>query len=441
MIPSRAHHLSLPPEGAHILVALSGGADSVALALMLRDAGRHIAALHCNFHLRGEESDRDECFVRDFCARHDIALYTTSFDTTAHARATKQSIEMAARELRYAWFEEMRVQLGADFIAVAHHRDDNAETVVLNLVRGAGVRGLGGIAPQNGPVLRPLLGMAREGIVAYLEARGESWVTDSTNTDTAFRRNKVRHEVLPLLQELNPAVHATLADTARRLRDAQALVDYAVGTLRQQFVVEEFSDGFDVDIAALLRLPAPETLLYETLAPCGFTASHCRDIFLALGSASVGAAYISDGWTAVVGRGRLEVMRTEVKMDDVPLHEGENLLPDGTLIVLDRLTREQLGSIPRDRNTACLDDGKISEPLTVRAARTGDRFVPLGMRGSKLVSDHLADSKATARRRCRAKVVCCGKTIAWLVGERLSQAYAITEHTQSVLMIALQPKS
>ncbi len=427
---------------------MSGGADSVALALLLQEQGCEIIALHCNFHLRGEESVRDEDFVRDFCRRHAIPLHVKHFDTTAYAEAHKLSIEMAARELRYAWFEEMREQLGVDHIAVGHHRDDQAETVLLNLIRGTGIKGLSGIAPQNGHIIRPLLDTPREDILDYLKSRGETYVTDSSNGDTAFRRNKIRHEALPLLREINPSISATLADTARRMRDTRTLVQFALEHLLPKAVCAKYTNGFDISIEVLKQLPAPETLLFELLSPCGFSTATCSELFAALSTAEIGKLFKSASHICIVGRGILEVMENctpDKSFSTFILHEGSNPLPDGTCLILQKIQREDLKKIPRSAHTACLDADLITAPLTLRPTAKGDRFIPFGMKGNKLVSDYFSDRKASFRRRLSAKVVCLSSEahprkseIVWLVGERPSNLYTITERTQSVLMITLQ---
>ena len=218
MLCIREHQLVEPDD--KILVALSGGADSVALLLVLLQAGFHCEAAHCNFHLRGKESDRDEKFVRDLCRSQSIRLHTKDFDTMAYAREKGISIEMAARELRYGYFEELRTDWRFDKIAVAHHRDDNVETLLLHLVRGTGLKGLTGMRYRNGYVIRPMLDTSREEIERYLAGEGQSYVTDSTNLETEAVRNKIRLEFLPMMKTVNPSILDTLQDTIRHVEDA-----------------------------------------------------------------------------------------------------------------------------------------------------------------------------------------------------------------------------
>ena len=244
-----------------ILVALSGGADSVALLCVLRQLGYECVCAHCNFHLRGEESDRDEAFVRALCEERNIPLCVTHFDTEAYARQNKLSIEMAARELRYAWFEQMRVQTHAAVTAVAHHRDDSVETFLLNMVRGTGINGLKGIAPVNGCVVRPLLTVGRTEILDYLASQKQPYVTDSTNLEDVYARNKLRLDVLPVLREINPAADENIAGTAARLAEVEKIYRRAV-----EEACRRVTDGEGrIHIGRLQEEVSPQCVLFEVL--------------------------------------------------------------------------------------------------------------------------------------------------------------------------------
>ena len=252
------------------LVALSGGADSVALLLMMLDKGYSVEAVHCNFHLRGEEADRDEAFVIDLCERNGVKLHRVHFDTRGYAELHKQSIETAARNLRYGYFERLRQDIGAEAIVVAHHRDDNVETVLMNLVRGTGLNGMAGIRAVNGHVLRPLLGVSRSDIETYLRRKGQTYVTDSTNLETDATRNKYRLEVIPALKEINPSVARAIDTTARHLQDADEIVEWALEKMKAD-VMEEGDDGVvRIDTTLLRQLPAPRYVLFEICRQYGF---------------------------------------------------------------------------------------------------------------------------------------------------------------------------
>ena len=414
------------PLGHLSIVALSGGADSVALLLGLLRLGQPLVAAHCNFHLRGEESDADEAFVRQLCEERGVTLYVEHFDTEAYAKQQRISIEMAARELRYDYFEKLRQQLGATSIVVAHHRDDNVETLLLNLVRGSGLKGLCGMRRQNGYIIRPLLELSRADIENYLHAEGQAFRTDSTNTDTAFKRNKIRHELLPLLRTLNPSVEATLAATMQRLAEAQTIVATAQGATA--------SDR--LPLAELQASATPLTLVFDFLAPYGFSAAQCRQIALAC-SERVGAVYASDGFLCVRDREALIVGKTPpvVKHFELPSDAGEVVLPNGAKLTLRRMRRAELADIPKSANVACLDLARIVPPLIVRSPQEGDRFTPYGMKGTQLVSDYLTNRKRNRLEKLSALLLCDAEGPLWLINERPDQRAMITSSTQEVLIV------
>ncbi len=265
-------------ENRPVLVGVSGGADSIALLTILVESGYSCIAAHCNFHLRGDESLRDEQFVREYARKLDVPFLMTDFDTRKYAADRHLSIEMAARELRYGWFEEQRAGTGAQAVAVAHHRDDSVETLLMNLVRGTGIRGMSGIRPRNGFVVRPLLAVSREDILEWLAGRGLTYVTDSTNLSDAYTRNFIRLRVLPLLKEINPSVKDAIARTSEHLSAAEAVYLHVVEEARNA-VVEQ---GDRLSIAALMRYPSPDAILYELLKTYGFTRPVAEDVYLSL---------------------------------------------------------------------------------------------------------------------------------------------------------------
>lgn len=436
------HHLPLPPQP--LVVAVSGGADSVALLLLLQDLGYPLHAAHCNFHLRGAESDRDEAFVRQLCDQRGVALSVKHFDTTAFAQERRISIEMAARELRYQWFETLRQEVGAKAVAVAHHADDNAETLLLNLIRGTGLHGLKGMLPQNGTIIRPLLGMRRKDIETFLNRIGQAFVNDHTNAETVYKRNQIRLEVLPLLQRINPSIHEGLSQTAARLAEAEAIYQKGVETLQQQFVTPQ-PEGMDLDLAALLQLPAAATLLHETLQPLGFQPAAIQMIFRNLHQQS-GATFTGKDHIAVLHQGRLCIRKQPVRFDKWTIPGTGNFqLPNRKLLTLRTMRREDLPEIPKTPDTVALDADRIIGTLHCRSVQTADRFQPFGMRGTKLVSDYLTNRHRSVIEKQNACVLCDDKGILWLMGERPDQRATITATTQNVLWIhfqqaPLQPK-
>ena len=424
------HRLLAP--GDKVLVALSGGADSVALLVAMQKLNYCCEAIHCNFHLRNEESDRDETFVKELCERRGVTLHTIHFDTLEYAKKHKISIEMAARELRYEAFEKRRKEIGAKAIAVAHHRDDNAETLLLNLIRGTGIRGLRGIQPRNGNIIRPLLCVGREEITEYLKWRKEDFVTDSTNLTTDYTRNKIRLEVIPKMEEINPSARETIAAAARHLSDAELIYRRAV-----EESVARVKNGNIIDIELLQKEISPATVLYEILSPLGFNASQIEKIADSLDGDS-GRCFSATDYTIVKDRSTLVISGNGNKKIEVTLipDSGTTHTPLGTLI---SSSFDFDGKISKSSNIAYLDSSKLKKPLTLRHTRTGERFRPFGMRGSKLVSDYLTDrKKSIIEKREQLVVVDCEDNIVWLVGERPAAPFCIDKKTQNVFCLEWQ---
>ena len=405
------------------IVALSGGADSVALLLMLHNAGYRVCAAHCNFHLRGDESDRDEAFCVSLCERLGVELHRVHFDTRIYAELHKVSIEMAARELRYKWFDQLRADISAAGICVAHHRDDSVETVLMNLVRGTGLRGLCGIRPRNGFILRPLLGVSREDIVTYLAERGQDYVTDSSNLENDVTRNKIRLNILPMLRELNPAVSESIQRTAEHLAEAQMVLDS---------IIESYKYCKLLDLKELIKYGSSEYIIFEWLKNYGFNGSQIDQMM----QAETGSIFTSStGYDLLVDRQRLIVEPSLKPMKKMVIpEEGTYVLSDNTSIKVRRCATY----ISKNVELATLDASKVHFPLTVRRLEEGDRMVPFGMKGSKLLSDMMTDLKMTLfEKRRQLVVVDAHGTIVWVVGLRTDQRVAVTESTTDVLEIAI----
>lgn len=410
------------------IVALSGGADSVALLRVLKQLGYTLEAAHCNFRLRGAESDRDELFVKQLCERESIPLHLIHFDTKTYAELHQVSIEMAARELRYRYFEQLRQSIGAAEVCVAHHQDDAVETLLMNLIRGTGVHGLTGIRPRNGHVVRPLLCASRAEILRFLDAIGQDYVVDSTNLTPDVVRNKLRLEVLPLLQQINPAVAANIAKTAQRMAEAEQVFNAAMATT----IEELFVDGV-ININSLLLQPSPEYLLHEILSPRGFTPSQVEQVFAALNAPS-GRVFSSSTHEVAVDRGRLVVEQRQAQLPT------RNIPEEGTYIYHGHMkfcfTVSDTVKISKSPDCATLDADKVQFPLVVRPVIAGDRFQPFGMVGTRLISDYLTDRKYTVFEKRRQLVIeDAAQRVVWLVGERTDQRFAVTEGTKRVLFI------
>ena len=455
-----ARHQLLDRGGLH-LVALSGGADSVCLLLLLLRLGYRVEAMHCNFHLRGEESDRDEAFVKSLCqhvgagpvparcpdegadpvpARNGVPLHLAHFDTRAYADLHHVSIEMAARELRYAWFEQLRRDLGAATICVAHHSDDNVETVLMNLLRGTGLRGLQGIQPRRGHIVRPLLCVSREEIEQWLHEQSQPFVTDSTNKVADVVRNKLRLDIIPRLKDVFPQATDNILSTAHLASEALKVYDHAVSE-RLSYLVgnaskrlqQEFE--YSISIDELLHEPSPESLLFEWLSPKGFSSHTILQLSQMLPSISSGREWSSATHTLVCHSGRLLLSAIEEQRGPLRIPEPGTYVYDDRMKL--RLTIHEGRHIERDYlNVCCADASTIAFPLELRHIRQGDRFHPLGMKGTRLVSDFLTDQHLSIIDKRRQLVLCDAHgNIVWLIGRRMDDRFKVTEKTTKTLRI------
>lgn len=412
------------PINTRIIVALSGGADSVALLRILHTLGYDCEAAHCNFHLRGTESDRDEMFVRKLCKTMKTPLHTIDFATEQYAIEKKISIEMAARELRYQWFAKIKEKTKADVIAVAHHQDDSVETVLLNLIRGTGINGLLGIRPKNGDIVRPLLCISRKEITDYLQNAGQEYMTDSTNLQDEYTRNKIRLNLLPLMQEINPLVKEHIIDTSNYLNDVNRIYNKGIEEGKQRVI-----EKGNIRIVPLLKEPSPEALLFEILYPLGFNAAQTKNILTML-EGQTGKQFISkDGWRVVKNRELLLIDKKE---------KQEN--PPFCLIKEEKeYTKDFI--IPREKHIACFDTDKLIGEINLRKWQTGDIFIPFGMKGKKKVSDYLTDRKFSIIQKENQWVLCCGDKIIWIVGERTDNRFRIDEKTKKVTVFKMSEKA
>lgn len=433
---------SVRSDNGLLLVALSGGADSVCLLLALHELGYPVHALHCNFELRGVESDGDEAFCRRLCRAHSIPLTVKHFRTKSYAKRHSVSLEMAARTLRYDWFEEQAIALGAQVVCVAHHREDNLETFLLNLVRGTGIHGLTGMSPvadfrSSCLLLRPLLSVARVDIEAWLTAREQTWVTDRTNLDPdAALRNKIRLQLLPLLEEMNPRVRETLAATILRLTEAEALYNEAVKNIQTDV---EQPDG-SLSVSALKQATATGSVLHETLHPLGFSAEQVHEIHDGLEGESGKLWESSEGWRLLRDRGRLLMQQHQdaaPAQSFLPL-DGFYQAPHGVRLLIRRQSIDPATfEIPKDASTVCFDLEKLTLPLSVRTAYEADRFQPFGMTGTRLLSDFFTDRKLSVFDKERQLLVLSGDRIAWVVGLRAAAGYEVDAHTRHVMTITV----
>ncbi len=419
------------------LVALSGGADSVCLLRSLLSLGYQIEAVHCNFKLRGSESDHDEKFCQTLCQRLGIKLHLVHFDTKEYAKLHRVSIEMAARDLRYSYFEQLRKDIHAAGICVGHHIDDSVETVLMNLIRSTGINGLTGIAPKNGFILRPLLSVTHCEINNYLRFIQQDYVTDSSNLVADVQRNKIRLDVIPLLETINPAAKLNIAKTANRLSD---LADVLEENVKEQLQWQLTAEGF---LAFPLENITHEYYLWYLLRDYHFTAAQIEQIFEHKNAGS-GRTWMSDTHEILLDRSQLLLAeKDEYRPSRLGIPEPGTYQYTPKLkfkLTVEPYTDKSF--ITNDKTIAFLDADKVSFPLTFRPVIEGDKFVPFGMKGSKLLSDFMTDHKMSLFEKRRQLVVTDSeKNIIWVVNCRPDNRFSVSSQTRLILKIATLPES
>lgn len=422
------------------LVALSGGADSVALLLVLKELGYSIEAVHCNFHLRGEESLRDEQYCKELCEREDIPLHIAHFDTKEYADLHKVSIEMAARDLRYKYFFQLKDDLQAAAICVGHHKEDSVETILINLLRGTGLSGMMGISPDANSIFRPLLSVSRQEIEQYLEERNVSYVTDSTNMIDDVVRNKIRLNIIPLLQEINPSVNDAILTTAQHLTDANIILQDSLEKTVKKGVLQS-GESIKIDLSVVKSFPVPTYFLFHVLKPMDFTTAQIEEIGRHT-DGQTGQIWTSTTHELTHDRGFIYVheRQKEGRSKLVLPEKGRYVFDDKCSVRLSETDiRGEEGTVfSRNPLVADLDASLVRFPLTLRRTQEGDRFVPLGMQGSQLVSDFLTNLKRNRfEKRDQMVLVDAADEIVWVVGLRINDRFKITPKTTDRLRIEL----
>lgn len=451
-------------DGLYV-VALSGGPDSVALLRVLSALGYDVHAAHCNFHLRGAESDRDEAFCKHLCDRLRVPLHIVHFDTLSYASLHKVSVEMAARSLRYHWFARLVGDIGGKAVCVAHHRDDQVETVLLNIVRGTGLRGLLGmqpktvlppLAPQGGGeqssqegtvVLRPMLGTTEAQVMEYLEAIGQDFVIDSTNLQDDAQRNKLRLDIIPRLEKINPAAKANIIRMTENLAGVEAIVGESVGKAVAEARIPEppasptwYAPVATFDFGKIMAFPAPLTLLWAIMEPYGFNRVQASEV---AGCRTDHKEWMTDRFMVLLNHGRLYIV--DRRQWDKPLPELRMPEP-GLYRYVGRRVRvavKPVGerfAISRGRFCISIDADKVAFPLALRPVAPGDRLTPYGIKGRKLVSDYLKDRKRDIIARHGQLVMADGSgRVVWLVGETIDNRCKVTDGTTVAVEVEIEP--
>lgn len=423
-------HALISPEDK-VLLAVSGGVDSMVLMQLFYEAGIACAIAHCNFCLRGTESDADEALVKRRASTFGIPFFSKRFDTSGYATAQGVSIQMAARELRYDWFNTLANTEGYSLVASAHHLEDSFETVVHNLTRGTSISGLRGIRPENDRLIRPLLDFTKEEIRAWATLKNLEWREDASNSEVYYKRNFIRHKVTPLLKELNPDLLNTFRDTASRSAEVEAFFLDQMKRLRK----ENLRKHETITYLAKSKVSGPH-VLEHMLKPFGFNYTQCKEMVAAFMEHS-GREFLSKTHRLTVDREDLvidERETAELQEQWITANEGGELKIGQTLYQV-RGSQGQPDKHELNERNAILDMGKLNFPLKIRSWQEGDQFQPLGMRGKKKLSDFMIDRKIPVNLKRHVRVVESAGEIVWIVGLRIDDRFKVTPQTKDIFSL------
>ena len=407
------------------------------MAHLFKEAGYDCAIAHCNFQLRGKDSHLDEAFVRSVAAKLEIPVYVRLFDVEKEMRERGISLQMAARDLRYEWFEELLTEHSLDRVATAHNKNDSVETFFLNLSRGSGIRGLKGIPPHRGRIIRPLLFATRDQIESYQQSRKIEYREDASNLETKYQRNKIRHDVLPVMEQINPGFMEIMAGNMERIAEVFDIYDAAIRKIRKD-LFEEKAGKIIIHAEKLKALSPLQTWLFELFSPYGFTRMQCEGIQKIL-DAGPGRQSIST--THRLFKDRDHMILVPADSDSFERYYLDSPEKHSSLpfpLDMEVLNREELQIIPDDPWIACLDLDEIQFPLTVRHWMHGDYFFPLGMDQNKKLSDFFVDEKVPVPEKEQIWIMASGKKIVWIMGHRIDNRFRITPSTSRVLMLRIQ---
>lgn len=420
-----------------ILMGVSGGVDSMVMAHLFIVSGYNTGIAHCNFRLRGADSDADEKLVREFASAYGVPFHNICFETKEYARQKKITLQMAARDLRHSWFEETMSKYGYTLLALAHNKSDRTETIILNLIRGTGITGMAAMKPRSDRRIRPLLFAERNDILDYAKRNKIPWREDESNKSVKYTRNKIRHKILPLLREINPSFDDTIQETAERFDGYDEIISlYMAGVKEKSF--RKADDEYHVDIRSLISFSPLKSILFELFAPFGITSSGTREL-AALLSSEPGKKIKTR--THVIYRDRkvLIVKPPDTgEFPDIVINTPADL--NNQAFILKAGIRE----IPRpftpagSRYHITLDAGMVNFPVVIRKWRHGDRFIPLGMNNFRKLSDYFTDRKFSVPQKEKAMIMESGGNIVAILGERIDNRYRVTPETRKILEIILK---
>jgi tRNA(Ile)-lysidine synthase len=416
-------HSNFPAlSSQRVLVAVSGGVDSLVLVDMLREFSNALAVAHCNFQLRGQDSAQDEQLVESYCKRHQLTCHIKRFDT----KRPKQSTQMAARTLRYNWFEELCLSNNYDVILTAHHADDNIETLLINIIRGTGIEGLTGIPEQNGRILRPLLPFYKSEIIAYAQTHQIPWREDRSNQSGEYQRNAIRHHVIPELVKLHPKALENTTKTIDFTKEAAKVIQQQTEELKKQLFLKE-KETIRISISSVKALQPFSFWIHQLFTPYGFDL---REVIKLL-SAQKGKCIHSTDHTLEVGRNELLLYKSIEQKKEMEFEVYEHGIHEPIELLFSRDQQHEQSSLT-------LDATVISFPMKLRKWNRGDHFYPIGMSGSKKVSKYFKDEKYTATEKAAQWLLCSGNDIVWIVGKRADRRFVPTETTIDFLNINLK---
>ena len=414
-----------------ILLAVSGGLDSMVMLHLFKKAGYAVAVAHCNFQLRGGESEGDEEFVKQICDSLTIPFHTKRFGTEAHATNHGVSIQMAARELRYAWFDELLEQEGMNRLATAHHLNDSIETVVLNWIHGGSIESFSGIPVINGRIIRPMLFATRDSIEKYAKENQISWREDSSNQTDDYSRNFVRHQVLPKLKEINPSLETTLERGMRRVHQELTFFEKQVDEWKAQHLKQQGSN-----IMVEKKSIVNAALLWNAIKVFGFNFDQCESIMSAL-HGQAGKQFEGTSHRLTIDRSHLILSPIEIGSEEVKIEQGQDKLVQGSWMM--RVSVAASLAPSADPLVATVDAANLKFPLTWRTWKPGDYFFPLGMNHKQKLSDFLIDRKVPLPDKRQVTVLESDGQIVWVVGHRIDNRFKITAETRSALSFLVQP--
>lgn len=421
--------------GSRLLLAVSGGIDSMVMAWLFREAGIEYSIAHCNFSLRGDESDGDEEFVAAYARTSSISFFSRRFDTMTYAGTHRISVQMAARELRYDWFRSLIRSEGFDSVAVAHNLNDNVETFLINLSRGTGLHGLTGMSPRTGDIIRPLLFATREEIASYASARGIDFREDRSNAEVKYIRNRIRHKVIPELEKVNPGILAAVADTMKHLSSDSSLVDTYLSLLSGQLFT--FSgDSAGVEISSLMALNPLEPHIFGLFRPFGLFPKQTDEVISLLQSGTGRSVYTATH-RLLNDRGRIIISpRISEAPEEYTFNSIDEIRISGLFSAL-RITEPSDDALPATHLTASLDLDLVAFPVTVRPWKPGDRFMPLGMKQMKKISDFLIDLKVPVTEKEQVLLLLSGSDVMWVMGYRIDDRFRVSEETGKIIVLTL----